>query len=77
MNEIAITVEVGSGKEPAVPKREQGHDMMVPDCEERCRTVKELREFLAEQEKEKEKRFKETLESSSFQDLMDMMRCGR
>lgn len=68
--QIAITVEIGSGQEPE-RRKEQGHDMPVPDSEEKCRTVKELQEFLHRQEVEKSKAFLDRIGSASMAELIE------
>lgn len=70
--QIAITVEIGAGHEPE-PKQEheQGHDMPVPDSEERCRTVRELQEYIHRQDAERSKRFLDRIGSASMAELIE------
>lgn len=71
--QIAITVEIGSDEEhepKQKQKREQGHDMPVPDSEEKCRTVRELQEFLHKQDVEKSKAFLDRIGSASMAELI-------
>lgn len=68
--QIAITVEIGSEEEHE-RKREQGHDMPVPDSEEKCRTVRELQEFLHKQDVAKSKAFLDRIGSASMSELIE------